>query len=155
MGSTKNAIQLQYDFRKYWSLSKRHPEHVLAIWHWASYKLDGSLPYLELPSTGSDTYARSGRAYTIGRFKGPAYAYFESEYRFPILRNKLVSGVCFLNMQSASDGISRKVFSAWEPGGGAGLRILFQKESRSTLCIDFAKGSYGSSGIFFGLNEVF
>jgi hypothetical protein len=47
------------------------------------------------------------------------------------------------------------MFSAWDKGAGAGLRILFQKQSRSTLCIDFAKGEYGSSGIFFGLNEVF
>lgn len=155
MGSTKNAVQLQYDFRKYWPLSTRNPEHVLAFWHWASYLLGGKLPYLELPSTGSDTYARSGRAYTIGRFKGPAYAYFETEYRFPITRDKLISGICFVNTQSASDGLGKKVFSAWDFGTGAGLRILFQKESRSTLCIDFATGNYGSKGIFFGLNEVF
>jgi outer membrane protein assembly factor BamA len=155
LGSTKNAVQLQYDFRKYWSLSTRNPEHVLAIWHWASYKLSGSLPYLELPSTGSDTYVRSGRGYTIGRFRGPEFAYFETEYRFPITRNKLLSGVCFFNVQSASDDFNKKIFNALESGAGAGLRILFQKQSRSTLCIDFAKGNYGSSGIFFGLSEVF
>jgi Omp85 superfamily domain len=155
MGSTKNSSQLRFDIRKYISLSKRNPENVLAFWHWASYKLSGSLPYLEMPSTASDTYSRIGRAYTIGRFKGPSYAYFESEYRFPISRNKLISAVCFFNMQSASDDIRKKIFSAWEPGAGAGLRILFQKESRTALCIDFAKGSYGSSGVFFGLSEVF
>lgn len=155
MGSTKNAVQFQYDLRKYWSLSSRNPEHVLAVWHWASYKISGSLPYLEMPSTGSDNYKRSGRAYTIGRFKGPSYAYLETEYRFPILRNKLISGVCFFNLQSASNEKGRNLFSALDKGGGAGLRVLFQKESRSTLCIDFAKGAYGSSGIFFGLNEVF
>jgi outer membrane protein assembly factor BamA len=155
LGSTKNAVQLQYDFRKYWSLSTRNPEHVLAIWHWASYKLSGNLPYLELPSTGSDTYVRSGRGYTVGRFRGPEFAYFETEYRFPITRNKLLSGVCFFNVQSASDDFNKKIFNALESGAGAGLRILFQKQSRSTLCIDFAKGNYGSSGIFFGLSEVF
>lgn len=155
MGSTKNAVQVQYDFRKYWSLSTKNPEHVFAIWHWASYKLSGTLPYLEMPSTGSDNYKRSGRAYTIGRFKGPSYAYLETEYRFPILRNKLISGVCFLNFQTASDEKGNNMFSAMERGAGLGLRILFQKQSRSTLCIDFAKGQHGSSGIFFGLNEVF
>jgi hypothetical protein len=35
------------------------------------------------------------------------------------------------------------------------LRILFQKDSRSTICIDYAKGKYRSGGFFFGLNEVF
>ena len=93
-----------------------------------------------MPSTGSDNYKRSGRAYTIGRFKGPSYAYLETEYRFPILRNKLISGVCFLNFQTASDEKGNNMFSAMERGAGLGLRILFQKQSRSTLCIDFAKG---------------
>ena len=155
LGSTKNAVQLVYDIRKYLSLSNKNPEHVLAFWHLGSYKLDGSVPYLALPATGYDTYNRSGRAYTIGRFKGPSFAYFESEYRFPITRNKLLSGVAFLNVQTASDDLGKKIFQYWDPAGGGGLRILFQKQSRSTICIDYAKGKYGSGGWFFGLNEVF
>jgi outer membrane protein assembly factor BamA len=155
MGSSKNAIQLQYDFRKYWSLSKKNPENVIAFWHWAAYKLSGVLPYLEMPSTASDPYGRSGRGYTFSRFKGPAYACFETEWRFPITKNKLISGVCFFNLQTASDDFNKKVFESWEPGGGAGLRILFQKLNRTTLCIDLAKGRYGASGLFFGLGEAF
>src|SRR6478736_824296 len=155
MGSTKNSVQLQYDLRKYFSLSKKNPEHVLALWHWASYTLNGTVPYLELPATGYDTYGRSGRAYTMGRFKGPEYADFEAEWRFPITKNKLLSGVAFVNMQSASDDLSKKIFQYWATAGGGGLRILFNKETRSTICIDYARGSHKSSGFFFGLNEVF
>jgi outer membrane protein assembly factor BamA len=155
IGSTRNSIQLQYDLRKYFSLSKKNPEHVLALWHWASYTLNGTVPYLELPATGYDTYGRSGRAYTMGRFKGPEYADFEAEWRFPITKNKLLSGVVFANMQSASDDLNKKIFQYWATAGGAGLRILFNKESRSTICIDYARGSHKSSGFFFGLNEVF
>ena len=155
MGSSKNGIQLQYDLRKYWSLSKKNPEHVIALWHWAVYRLSGDIPYLELPSTASDAYGRSGRGYTFSRFKGPSYADFEGEWRFPITRNKLLSGVCFVNLQTASDDINKKVFQYWEPGGGAGLRILFQKHSRTTLCVDYAVGRYGSNGLFFGLGEAF
>ena len=155
MGSSKNAIQLQYDFRKYWSLSKKNPENVIAIWHWAAYKLSSVLPYLEMPSTASDAYGRSGRGYTFSRFKGPAYACFETEWRFPITKNKLISGVCFFNLQTASDDFNKKVFESWEPGGGIGLRILFQKLNRTTMCIDLAKGRYGASGLFFGLGEAF
>ena len=154
LGSTHRATQLQYDFRKYWSLSKQRPDKVLAEWHWASYMLSGSVPYLDLPGTGSDAYYRMGRGYTISRVKGPSYAYFETEYRFPITANHLLSGVCFVNMQTASDDLGKKIFQYWEPAVGTGLRILFQKQSRSTICIDFAKGR-GSSGIFFGLNEAF
>ena len=155
LGSTKNAVQLIYDIRKYFSLSNKNPEHVLAFWHWATYKLSGTVPYLEMPATAYDTYARSGRAYTMSRFKGPSYSCFESEWRFPITRNKLLSGVAFMNLQTASDDLGKKVFQYWETAGGGGLRVLFQKQSRSTICIDYARGKYGSGAFFFGLNEVF
>ena len=93
LGSSRNSTLLMYDLRKYFSLSKRNPENVIAFWHWASYKLGGSIPYLEMPGTAHDTYGRSGRGYTFGRFKGPSFAYFETEWRFPITRNKFISGV--------------------------------------------------------------
>jgi hypothetical protein len=155
LGSTLNALQLITEFRKYWSFSEKNPEHVLAFWHLGTFSLSGDVPYLDLPGTASDLYNRSGRGYTIGRFKGPSYAYFETEYRFPISQNKLFSGVVFLNLQTASDGKNINLFDRLEPAGGAGLRILFNKNSRTNICIDYAYGKYGSNGLFFGLNEVF
>jgi len=155
MGSSSNSAQVQYDLRKYWSLSKRNPEHVIAIWFWGSYRLGGVVPYLELPNTASDTYNRVGEAYPIGRFRGPSYACIQPEWRFPVTRNKFISGVFFLNFQSASNGEDQKLYENWATGGGIGLRILFDKVSRTTLCIDFAKGNYGSSGIYSGLGEIF
>jgi outer membrane protein assembly factor BamA len=155
LGSTLNALQLLTEFRKYWSLSARNPEHVLAFWHLGTFALSGNVPYLDLPGTGTDLYNRSGRGYTIGRFKGPSYAYFETEYRFPISRNKLFSGVVFVNLQTASDGGKIDLFDRMEPAAGGGLRVLFNKKSRTNICIDYAFGRYGSNGLFFGLNEVF
>ena len=155
MGSSQKSTQFYYDLRKYIGLSKKSPEHVLAFWFIGSFKLSGTIPYLELPATGSDMYNRSGRGYTISRFKGPSYTFWESEYRFPITRNKLLSGVAFFNLQTASDDLGKGVFDYWEPGGGAGLRVLLKKEGRTTMCIDYARGKYGSKGLFFGLNEVF
>jgi outer membrane protein assembly factor BamA len=155
MGSSRSSAQLIYDFREYISLDKSHKDHVLALWQWGSYKLSGAIPYLEMPGTAHDTYQRSGRAYTFGRFKGPSYACFEGEYRFPILPNRFLSGVCFINYQTASNDYSRKIFEYGELGAGAGVRILFNKNSRSALCLDFAKGRNGASGVFCGLNEVF
>ncbi|HTF17238.1 MAG TPA: BamA/TamA family outer membrane protein [Chryseolinea sp.] len=155
LGSAKNSTQFYYDIRKYIGLSKRNPAHVLAFWSTASFRLSGAIPYLELPSTGSDLYNRSGRAYTISRFKGPSFAYGESEYRFPITPNKLLSGVAFINVQTASDDLGKNIFQYWEPGVGAGLRVLLQKKSRTVICVDYAVGKHDSSGIFFGLNEAF
>ncbi|MBB5620621.1 outer membrane protein assembly factor BamA [Pedobacter cryoconitis] len=154
LGSDESATQLKTELRKYWSLSKKNPEHVLAFWLWGSYLLKGKIPYLELPGTGSDTYQRLGRGYTIARFKGPSYFYNELEYRFPITANKLISGVTFFNMQTANNQFRTRLLEYWEAGGGAGLRILFNKHTRTNLCLDYGFGN-GSNGVFVGINEAF
>jgi len=155
MGSTKNAVQFTTDFRKYWSLSARNPEHVIAFWNWGSYLVSGALPYLELPGSGKDPAFRSGRGYTIGYFKGSKYFYSEVEYRFPITKNKFLSGATFFNVQTTNDDLGTKLFQKWQPAGGAGLRVLFNKATRTNLCLDYAFGNYGSRGFFLGLNEAF
>jgi hypothetical protein len=155
MGSSKYALQMNTDFRKYWSLSAHDPAHVIAFWNWSSYLLGGALPYLELPGTGKDPGGRSGRGYTVTYFKSTKYVYSEAEYRFPILRNKFLSGVAFLNVQTANDEMGTNLFERWQPGGGAGLRVLFNKSTRTNLCLDYAFGKYGRKGFFLNLNETF
>ncbi|MFA6088020.1 BamA/TamA family outer membrane protein [Mucilaginibacter sp.] len=155
LGSSKSAAQFTTDFRKYFSLSKPNPEHVIAFWNWGSYLLSGAIPYLELPGTAKDGGFRSGRGYTVGYFKGTKYNYSEVEYRFPILKNKFISGVTFFNLQTANDEQETKLFEKWQPGGGAGLRVLFNKSTRTNLCLDYAWGKYGARGFFLGLNEAF
>jgi len=156
LGSSEESGQLYTEVRKYWSLSHENPEHVIAFWYWGSYLLWGKMPYLELPATEYDTYNRSGRGYTLGRFRGPSFADIEAEYRFPISKQtKTLSGVVFASFQTASDEDNKGIFKYWEPAAGAGVRILFNKKSRTNICIDYARGRYGSSGIFFALNEAF
>jgi hypothetical protein len=155
LASSKSSVQFTTDFRKYFSLSTKNPEHVIAIWNWGSYVISGDVPYLELPGTGKDMNFRSGRGYTSGYFKGTKYNYSEVEYRFPILHNKFVSGVTFINIQTANDEAGTKLFQKWQPGGGGGLRVLFDKTTRTNLCLDYAWGKYGSRGFFLGLNEAF
>ncbi len=155
LGSTQNSALLYTDIRKYFSLSKKNPEHVLAFWELSAFNLGNDLPYLALPATGLDLYNRSGRAYAIGRFRGANYFYLESEYRFPISKRKLLSGIAFINMQTVSSEGTYKVFTKIHPSAGAGLRILINKRTRSNLCLDYAIGLDGQSGVFFGLNEVF
>jgi outer membrane protein assembly factor BamA len=155
LGSTHNAYQLQTDFRKYWQLSTSRPNHVIAFWNFGSYNLGGKLPYIDLPGTAKDTYARSGRGYTMGYFKGASFFYSEIEYRYPILRNQFLSGVVFANIQTANDQMGTKLFQVWQPAAGAGLRLLFNKATRTNLCIDYAFGRFGQRGLFLGLNEAF
>lgn len=155
IGSDKNAVQFTTDIRKYISLSSASPETVLALWNWGSYLASGVLPYLELPGTARDGTFRSGRGYTSQFFKGTQFNDSEAELRFPILANKFVSGVVFGNLQTANDLQGTKLFQVFQPGYGAGLRILFNKVTRTNLALDYAWGQYGNKGFFLNLNEAF
>ncbi|MBS1603264.1 MAG: BamA/TamA family outer membrane protein [Bacteroidetes bacterium] len=155
IGSTKNSVQLTSDFRKYFSLSAASPEFVLAFWNWGSYLVSGDLPYLELPGTARDGSYRSGRGYTAQYFKGTQFNDTELELRFPILANKFISGVSFANLQTGNDEHGTKIFQVFQPGYGAGLRVLFNKHTRTNLALDYAFGRFGRKGFFLNLNETF
>ena len=155
IGSTKNDVQLNSDFRKYFSLSDSNPEEVLAFWNWGSYLISGNIPYLELPGTARDITFRSGRGYTTQYFKGTQFNDTELEYRFPILANKFISGVTFVSAQTGNDEQGTKIFQVFQPGYGAGLRVLFNKATRTNLALDYAFGSFGNKGFFLNLNEAF
>ncbi|MEO5594309.1 MAG: BamA/TamA family outer membrane protein [Chitinophagaceae bacterium] len=155
LGSTKNAIQLTTDFRKYFSLSTKSPETVLAFWNWGNYVLNGYVPYIELPGTARDGTFRSGRGYTSQYFKGTQFNDTELELRFPMLKNKFLSGVIFGNLQSANDFHGTPLFHTFRSGYGAGLRVLFNKTTRTNLALDYAFGEFGKKGFFLNLNETF
>ena len=155
IGSTKNEVQLNSDFRKYFSLSDSNPEEVLAFWNWGSYLISGNIPYLELPGTARDITFRSGRGYTTQYFKGTQFNDTELEYRFPILANKFISGVTFVSAQTGNDEQGTKIFQVFQPGYGAGLRVLFNKATRTNLALDYAFGRFGNRGFFLNLNEAF
>jgi hypothetical protein len=155
IGSTKNSVQFTTDIRKYISLSDSRPETVLALWNWGSYLVSGDIPYLELPGTARDGAFRSGRGYTAQYFKGTEFNDTEAEFRFPILNNKFISGVAFANLQTANDEQGTRLFQVFEPGYGAGLRVLFNKLTRTNLALDYAFGRFGNQGFFLNLNEAF
>jgi hypothetical protein len=155
IGSTQNSEQFTTDIRKYISLSATSPEFVLALWNWGSYLLGGEVPYLELPGSIRDFTFRSDRGYTTQFFKGTEFNDSEAELRFPILNNKFLSGVVFGNLQTGNDLQGVQIFQVFQPGGGAGLRILFNKVTRTNLALDYAWGVDHSRGFFLNLNESF
>jgi hypothetical protein len=155
IGSTKNAIQLTSDIRKYFSLSSATPQFVLAFWNWGSYLVSGTIPYLELPGPGMDGTFRSGRGYTVQYFRSTLFNDTEGELRFPILKNQFLSGVVFGDLMSGNDAQSTKLFQQFQPGYGAGLRVLFNKATRTNLALDYAYGRFGNKGFFLNLNEAF
>ena len=151
LGSTSNSNSVIVDLRKYFGIRKHD---VLALWFYSSLTISGNPPYLDLPGTGSDTYNNVGRGYEQNRYTGKELLYVEAEYRFGITRDGLVGGVLFSNVQSVSEP-NGNTFRYLLPGAGFGLRIKFNKFSRTNACIDYGYGIRGSRGFVGNLGEVF
>ena len=109
-------------------------------------------PYFNLPSVGWDTYGRTGRGYPAGRLRGEDWVYGDVEYRFDLMRNRLLGAVAFVNGSTLSDASGN--YGRWAYGGGAGVRVRLDKKYGTNLAIDFAWGRDGSRGVWFWLNEA-
>jgi outer membrane protein assembly factor BamA len=157
LGSTTDATQLWLEYRKFISLDKNRPRNVLALWTYGWFVTSGTSPYLALPAVGWDMFARSGRPYTQGRFRGEDLAYAEAEWRFPLQRNSDRWGaVLFINSTTASSRTENiNLFSYLEFGYGGGLRFMINKDKRVNLGLDYGFGAHGAQGLFVNLNEYF
>lgn len=143
------------EFKYYIPLSKKNVQHVLAFWTYGQFLTHGDLPYLNLPAIGWDKTSRSGRGYVQGLIRGQDLAYLETEYRFPISCNQLISGTVFANFTTASD-LDRqvKIFDAVQPAIGVGLRILIDKSTRTNLILNQAWGRR-SNAFYLNAGETF
>jgi Omp85 superfamily domain len=153
VGSDANWQAVSLDVRKYIPFP-RHSENILALWNYNWFTFAGNAPYLDLPATGWDPFSNTGRGYIQGRFRSRNLVYTEAEYRFKILRNGLIGGVVFGNAQTVTDWPTNN-FNSVALGVGAGMRLKFNKHSRTNVCIDYAFGQGGSQGVFVNLGEVF
>ena len=155
LGGDSSWQQLSYDLRTYRKLS-RDGRHKLAFWTFGDLVTGGVAPYLDLPSTGGDTYARSGRGYPQGRFRGQKMLYAEAEYRRTMSKNGLFGMVAFVNTETLSnDQADEKLFDSFATGAGFGFRFMLNKRSRTNLCMDIGFGRSGSRAIYFGVQEAF
>ena len=153
LGSDYNWQGVVLDIRKYIPFPE-NSKNVLALWNYDNLIIKGDPPYLELPYTAGDSYSNTGRGYAMGRYRGEKYVYLESEYRFGILNNGLLSGTAFANAASFSDWPSNRL-NGIIPGGGLGLRIKINRHSDTNVALDYGFGIQGSRGIFFNVGEVF
>ena len=152
LGSSSNWHSLLADMRKYFPFDKRR-QNLLAFWSYYWRVTYGKAPYLDLPSIGWDYYSRSGRGFEQNRYRGKKLLYFESEYRRDISRNGFWGFVLFANIHTISE-YQANSFEYWHPAAGAGLRLKFNKISRTNIAIDFAM-SKDYAGIYVALGEAF
>lgn len=150
----ENSNMLFAEYRHFFPLSKKSKQHVLGFWTYGQFVTNGKLPYLNLPAIGWDQRSRSGKGYTQGLFRGNNLVYFETEYRFPILCNELISGTVFANMVTVSDEQRLTLFHTLQPACGISLRILLDKATRTNFIISYAKG-HKSDGFYLNSDESF
>jgi len=140
------------DTRKYISFPDKKRKMV-ALWSYVWTALNNSVPYLDLPAIGWDSYQRSGRGIQQNRYRGKTLWYVEGEYRRDITVNGLLGYVVFANFNTIT-GPGNNHFSGPHPALGAGLRLKFNKRSNTNIAIDYGI-SKGNSGIYLNLGEVF
>lgn len=157
LGSNQSSSTLLLDYRHYFPLSEYRKRHLVAVWSYANFLVSGNLPYMALPSIGYDMFGRSGRGYSQGRFRGESMVYTEAEYRFPLQKNKeTFGGTVFVNAASFGSKLTQEnLFTKLNPGYGLGLRVMINKENRTTISADYGFGQKGNSGFYLNINESF
>ena len=64
--------------------------------------------------------------------------------------------VAFLNTTTVSNSAGgEQLFDSFATGGGAGLRLLINKRSKTNLCFDIGFGKQGSKGAYLAVQEAF
>jgi len=155
LGGDSTWQKLNLDTRTYVPVA-RSGRHTLAFWLFADLVVGGVAPYFDLPATGLDTYGRSARGYSEGQFRGEKLGYGEIEYRGTLTRNGLLGMVAFLNTTTVSNEAGgEQLFDSFATGGGAGLRLLINKRSKTNLCFDIGFGKQGSKGVYLAVQEAF
>ena len=155
LGGDSTWQEVYLDTRTYARL-KHSSRHKLAFWLFGDFVVGGVAPYLDLPATGMDTYGRTGRGYGEGRFRGERLLYGEVEYRATLMRNGLIGMVAFLNVTTVTNlETGERLFHTLAPGGGAGLRLLLNKHSKTNICLDVGFGKEGSHGVYLAVQEAF
>ena len=153
LGSDNNWTSLIAEWRGYFRFPAS-TNNILALWSYNWLTLNGTPPYLMLPSTGWDKTFNTGRGYIQGRFRSNNMVDAEAEYRIQLTRNGLLGMVLFTNFESFTN-IDTWNFGSPAPAGGLGLRVKLNKYSRTNISIDYGWGRQGSRGFFVNLGEAF
>ena len=151
-GSDTDWTELWAELRLY-SRLPHTDRNVLGLWLYGWGTTDKP-PYLDLPSSGWDTFGRGARGYVHGRIRGQDQLYGEVEYRRTLTANGLLGAVAFANAISTKETTSSN-FENPDPGAGLGLRFRLNKHSRANLCIDHGWGLSGSHSWELSMNETF
>jgi hypothetical protein len=73
-----------------------------------------------------------------------------------LMRNDFLGMVAFVNTATIANRQGGEgLFDNFAPGGGAGLRLLLNKRSRTNLAFDVGFGKNGNGGVYLVVQEAF
>jgi outer membrane protein assembly factor BamA len=153
LGGDTDWGETSIDVRTYKPLTQ-DGRHKVAFWLMGDFIAHGVAPFFDLPAIAAD--GRSARGYAEGRYRGDKLLYSEMEYRSTLTANGLLGFVVFANATTVGNSFGgTSLFDSIAPAGGAGLRVLLNKHTRTNLCTDYGWGKDGSRGFYLSIQEAF
>ncbi len=149
LGGDFDFSKYSFDTRKYFPIG----EHTLA------FRVLGGTSTGDLPLSdqfylgGNDTL----RAYEQGEFLGDRVFLFQAEYRFPILKSRVLQGALFFDAGNATQRDSVKgLFDNIKSDEGIGIRVAVPALGIGAIRVDYAIKNEGGGGrIVIGIGQTF
>ncbi len=147
LGSEYAYNYYQLDLRQYIPINKKR-EWILALNFYGLFG-KGELPFNRLPALGGNNIMRG---YYSGSFRDNNYIAFQMEWRMPIW--KIISLRTWVGTGQVASNFNEFDWPGFKPNIGVGLRIQFDKKSRSNIRMDQGFGK-DTKGFYFKINEAF
>jgi hypothetical protein len=112
----------------------------------------GDAPFDQLSLVGSSNYFRG---YARGRFRDRHLAMAQVEYRAPLVGRLGWAAFAGGGRVASRVGDLAGGDARFLPSYGLGARWLLFERSRSTVRVDFGRGTSGASGLYVAFNEAF
>ncbi|MDX2001027.1 MAG: BamA/TamA family outer membrane protein [Chitinophagales bacterium] len=146
LGGNQNHWNFVIDARQFVNPFR---SHVLAFQAYAEFNT-GSPPFKMLAELGGSRLLRGNFK---GRYRDRHFLMAQVEYRFPIWWRFI--GVAFVGTGDVADKLEKLSIGDLKLSAGGGLRITLDAKERINLRFDYAFGSNGARGFYFGLTEAF
>lgn len=145
LGSDFDFTLLQLDLRRFHRLAGGQVVAMQASWTGTS----GDVPFTRMPQLGGQNLLRG---YYQGRYRDRQYVAAQAEYRTPTWRRMGLAA--FAGAGEVAARFEDLNVSGIHAAGGAGLRILLNRQERLALRLDYGAGA-GSSGFYITVGEAF
>ena len=150
-GSSNAFMLTKIDFRKYWTISDRRANDVLAIELYTRLTWSDT-PILELSSLGGPELLRGFRE---GRFRDRYSFFSQVEYRWQALDR--IGFVFFGGVGEVTDKLSNLGLNNLKYSLGSGIRFKIVKSENLNIRIDYALGlgTIKDQNFYLGIAEAF